>query len=52
MRQNNYNLMECSVMGIADYLRSTKLKVPQWMNQIEVKAYRIGFERAKKQCER
>ena len=46
----DYNLFDCSVMGIADYFIYTKLIVPKWMNETEGKAYKIGFARAKAMC--
>lgn len=46
----DYNLFDCSVMGIADYLLSTVYKVPKWMNDNEARAYKVGFERARNQC--
>lgn len=47
---NDYNLLDVSEMGIADYLRSTKMIVPKWMNENETRAYKVGFERARSQC--
>lgn len=47
---SDYNLIDCSEMGIADYLKNTRLNVPRWMNQNEAAAYKIGFERAREQC--
>lgn len=47
---SDYNLLDVSEMGIADYLRSTKMIVPKWMNENETRAYKVGFERARSQC--
>lgn len=50
MKQENFDLIQCAIMGIADYLRNTKLSVPKWMNKVEAKAYKTGFNRAKNMC--
>ena len=47
---NNYDLLECSIMGIADYIYNTSNRAPEWMNKDESKAWKIGYERAKRQC--
>lgn len=46
----DYNLLDCSEMGIADHIRNTKMMVPKWMNDTETAAYKVGFNRAKEQC--
>lgn len=48
--QDNYNLVDCATMGIADYLKNTKYIKPKWMNKTEGAAHKIGFERCKEQC--
>lgn len=46
----DYNLLDVSEMGISDYLRNTRMMAPRWMNENELKAYKIGFNRARELC--
>jgi len=47
---NDYNLIECSIMGIADYIYSKSKVPPKWMNKRESAAWNIGYKRAIDQC--
>lgn len=43
-------IYNCALHGVSDYIYRKNNKPPKWMNSKECKAWKIGYEYARKTC--